>query len=60
MTYEQLGADYAGTVRQVVRRLGGADPEAAAATPRLRRQSDRDSERLAARYLAARAERRAG
>ena len=51
LTYEELAADYSGTVRDVVIRLGGADPVAAAAEPRLRRQSNADTERLAVRYL---------
>jgi LPS sulfotransferase NodH len=50
-TYEQLTADYPGTVRRLAARLGGIDLDAAAAPPRLVRQSDAESERLAARYL---------
>ncbi|HWG99070.1 MAG TPA: Stf0 family sulfotransferase [Pilimelia sp.] len=52
VTHEQLVADYAGTVRRLTARLGGTDPAAAAAPPRLRRQADAESERLAAWYLA--------
>ena len=51
LTYEQLVADYPGTVRRLVATLGGADPVAATAAPRLRRQSDVDTERAAVRYL---------
>ena len=53
LTYEQLLTDYAATVRQLAAELGGADPAAAAVTPRLRRQSDVDTERTAIRYLTA-------
>lgn len=49
--FEDLVSDYAATVRRLVVRLGGLDPDAAAAPPRLRRQSDGSSERLAARFL---------
>lgn len=58
VTYEQLTADYPDTVRRVAARLGGTDLDAAAAPPRLRRQSDAESERLAAHYLATTAGRR--
>lgn len=59
LTYERLIADYATVTRRVAIRLGGVDPDAAAAPPRLRRQSDTDSERLAAHYLTTVAGRRA-
>jgi LPS sulfotransferase NodH len=51
VTYERLVATYPQTCRQLATRLGGVDPAAAAAVPRLLRQSDGWNERAAIRYL---------
>jgi trehalose 2-sulfotransferase len=56
MTYEDLVADYAGTVERLLRHLGR---DADAPPPRLRRQSDERSERTMLRFLRERAERAA-
>lgn len=48
LTYEALTADYAATVRAVLRHLGSdAEPQ----TPRMRRQADGTSEAMVLRYL---------
>ena len=52
LTYEALTADYAATVRALLRNLGStADPQ----TPRMRRQADSASEAMVLRYLRERA-----
>ena len=56
ITYEDLIADYAGTVERLLRHLGR---DAEAPPLRLRRQSDERSERMMLRFLRERAEREA-
>jgi trehalose 2-sulfotransferase len=56
ITYEDLIADYAGTVERLLRHLGC---DAEAPPLRLRRQSDERSERMMLRFLRERAEREA-
>lgn len=56
LTYEDLVADYSGTVERLLHHLGR---DAAAPPPRLRRQSDERSESMMLRFLRERAERAA-
>lgn len=55
VVYEELAADYAGTIARVARALDVDLRPADVPPPRLRRQSDDASERLLRRYLAERA-----
>ena len=57
ITYEELDADYAGTISRVLGWLGVASPDAVQIRPRLRRQADGLSEAWLARYVAFKAQR---
>jgi LPS sulfotransferase NodH len=57
ITYEELGADYAGTISRVLSWLGVAEPDPSKIRPpRLRRQADELSEAWLARYAAVKAQ----
>jgi trehalose 2-sulfotransferase len=57
ITYEELGADYAGTISRVLSWLGVAEPDPSQIRPpRLRRQADELSEAWLVRYAAVKAQ----